>query len=312
MARLSLKSTQVLQRLRSYKPPEFATWNRLPLSRRAAVLILLFADRRGDLRVLITMRSTRMANYSGHAAFPGGKADTLEETPFQIARREASEEIGLPEDDEKLPRPFRIEHLCQMPYNLAKTELAVRPCIAFLHADDGSGRTESMVGEALVPRPEASEVAAVFSAPFHNFLKCEDEVPEGGVATPGHTSDWYQGSWTQWHDGRWRMHNFYVPITNQRVTKPKTEKNTDQKATVEQLTKEEEEGLTRYRVWGMTARILVDAARLAYDEKPEFDFNEHMGDEKMIENLFAMGRLTEVKKAGSEITKEDPSSASKL
>lgn len=199
-----------------------------------------------------------------------------------------------------------------MPCSLAKTELAVRPCIAFLHADiSDAGPAERTVGEALIPRPDASEVAAVFSAPFHNFLKTADEVAEG-VATPGHVSDWYAGSWTEWNSGRWRMHNFYVPINNQRVTKPKTQ-DTEQTATVKKLDEEEEEeGLTRYRVWGMTARILLDAARLAYDEKPDFEHNEHMGDEKMIENLFAMGRLTGVKKAGSTLTKEDLSSAAKM
>ena len=54
-----------IARLRAYKPPNFAVWDRLPLSRRAAVLILLFADRRGDLRVVITMRATSLRNYSG-------------------------------------------------------------------------------------------------------------------------------------------------------------------------------------------------------------------------------------------------------
>jgi coenzyme A diphosphatase NUDT7 len=29
--------------------------------------------------------------------------------------------------------------------------------------------------------------------------------------------------------------------------------------------------LVRYKVWGMTARILVDAARVAYGEEPSFE-----------------------------------------
>lgn len=55
----------VLARLRSYKPPPFPTWDRLDVSRRAAVLVLLFADRRGDLRVVITMRAASLRNFSG-------------------------------------------------------------------------------------------------------------------------------------------------------------------------------------------------------------------------------------------------------
>jgi hypothetical protein len=121
----------------------------------------------------------------------------------------------------------------------------------------------------MIPRLDAKEVAAVFSAPFHNFLKAEDEVREGDNP-PGKRSDWYHGRWMQWHDGRWRMHNFFVPITNQRVSKPKVREG-GQAAIAEQLDEEESEGLTRYKVWGMTARMLVDAARVAYGEDPEFE-----------------------------------------
>jgi coenzyme A diphosphatase NUDT7 len=57
-----------IARLRAYRPPPFSVWDHLPLSRRAAVLILLFADRRGDLRVVITMRASTLRNYSGEEA----------------------------------------------------------------------------------------------------------------------------------------------------------------------------------------------------------------------------------------------------
>lgn len=204
---------------------------------------------------------------TGHAAFPGGKADTIEESPFQIARREAFEEIGLPEDDKKIPPPFRIEHLCELPFNLAKTELAVRPCVAFLHSDDPTG--QKTVDKSMMPKLDAKEVAAVFSAPFHNFLRSEDEVREG-ESIPGKRGDWYRGDWTEWHEDRWRMHHFHVPINNQTVTKPKVREG-GQAAIAEQLDEEEDKGMQRYLVWGMTARMLVDASRLAYDEEPEFE-----------------------------------------
>ena len=121
----------------------------------------------------------------------------------------------------------------------------------------------------MIPRLDAKEVAAVFSAPFHNFLMMGDELREG-EQLPGDRSDWYDGAWMTWLDGRWRMHNFYVPITNQKVAKAKV-RESGQVAIAEQLDEEEDAGLTRYRVWGMTARILVDAARLAYAEDPEFE-----------------------------------------
>lgn len=281
-------SKAALARLRAYKPPPFPLYDQLPVSRRAAVLLLLFADRRGDLRIVITMRAASLRNYSGHAALPGGKADNLTETPFEIARREAYEEIGLPLDDSKFPKHFRIEHLCQLPFNLAKTELAVAPCVAFLHSNGGS------VEEQMIPRLDAKEVAAVFSAPFHNFLRAEDEVRPGEVV-PGSKKDWYAGAWTDWHEGRWRMHEFHVPVTNQTVTKPKIREG-GQKSISDDV-EEEEEQPQRYKVWGMTARILVDAARVAYGENPEFEHNDHFGDEHMMEVLHKMGRMGDKKRA---------------
>lgn len=117
----------------------------------------------------------------------------------------------------------------------------------------------------MIPRLDAKEVAAVFSAPFHNFLRTEDE----GEDVPGSRRDWYSGSWTDWHEGRWRMHNFYVPINNQKVSKPKVRVGG-------QVSMAEEEddnapGPQRYKVFGMTARMLVDGARVAYAEDPDFE-----------------------------------------
>ncbi|KAI9053479.1 hypothetical protein LZ554_002435 [Drepanopeziza brunnea f. sp. 'monogermtubi'] len=263
MAPLTPAAVAAIARLRAFHPPPFSTWDHLSLSRKAAVLILLFADRRGDLRVVLTMRAASLRSYSGQAAFPGGKADTLDEDPFDIARREAYEEIGLPRDDSKIPSPFRIEHLCQLPFSCARTALA-------------------------------RVVAAVFTARFHNFLREEDEVHEG-EDVPGSRSDWYRGAWVDFNHSRWRMHEFYVPINHQLVTKPKVREG-GQAAIAESLDEDEgkdEAGTMRYKVWGMTARILVDAARVAYGEEPEFAHNTHFGDEAMIEKLYKMNRFGE-------------------
>lgn len=78
---MTLLTQAAVARLRAFKPPPFPLWDRIHTSRKAAVLLLLYADRRGDLRVVITMRAASLRSFSGHAAFPGGKADTAEETP---------------------------------------------------------------------------------------------------------------------------------------------------------------------------------------------------------------------------------------
>ena len=48
-----------------------------------------------------------------------------------------------------------------------------------------------------------------------------------------------------------------------------------------------------YRIFGMTARIIVDAARVAYGQEPEFEHNSHFGDEEMIAKLCQSGRFQE-------------------
>ncbi|KAF9766176.1 hypothetical protein IL306_001455 [Fusarium sp. DS 682] len=289
MSPLNAMSAAAIARLRAYKPPSFPLWDRLPVRRRAAVLILLYSDRRGDLRVVITMRAASLRNFSGHAAFPGGKADDLEETPFQIARREAWEEIGLPMDDSKLPKPFRVEHLCYLPPSLARTHLVVRPCVAFLHADQRTaGEPAPTVEETMIPRLDAREVAAVFSAPFYNFLLAKDLPPAPGETLP--EGQWYDGFWHHWKDHPWRVHNFYVPVNNQSISKPR--RDSEQSLLVDELEKQEEPD-GRFKVWGMTARILVDAARIAYAQEPEFEHNDTFGDEDIIAHADSLGELGE-------------------
>jgi len=217
----------------------------------------------------------------------------------------------------------------------------VRPCVAFLSASSSNNKlppgtpTPTPTAEdTLIPRLDAREVAAVFSAPFHNFLRARDEdyasagagEKEAGIEAAGFPAEWYRGSWTDWHESRWRMHNFYVPITNQTVTKPKpkspkSSSGSSSSSSVgvglpyQQHQREAADhlaGLSRFRVFGMTARILVDCARVAYAEEPEFEHNAHFGDEEMIGRLLAMERLGAVRKSDDELTREDMKAAAKL
>ncbi|EAW09415.1 NUDIX hydrolase [Aspergillus clavatus NRRL 1] len=307
MPRLNLASQKAIDRLRNYRPPP-TNYDLVPLSRRAAVLLLLYADAKGDLRVVLTIRAKTLSSYAGQAALPGGRADSLEETAFQTARREAREEIGLPDLRQQFPQPFKVEHLCEFPANLARTELVVRPCVALLHSYDGKTGENADPEVSLIPRLDAREVAAVFTASFHNFLRMRDGDDWG----TGDPAEWYQGAWTEWHQSNWRMHQFFVPIDNRTVVKPRSSNRT-QNLAADQLKEKEESGeVTRYLVFGMTARILVDVARVAYGEEPEFEHNSHFGDEDMIANLRRMGRLSAVRKATDELTRETMQKAAKL
>lgn len=105
------------------------------------------------------------------------------------------------------------------------------------------------------------------------------------------------------------MHNFYVPITNQRITKSRrlsvsSTEGTDSNLSPEERAKvlekkhlwgESSMGETRYRVWGLTARLLVDAARIAFDEEPQFDYNKKLGEEHVLREFLASGRFEKAK-----------------
>ncbi|KOS39482.1 hypothetical protein ACN38_g9685 [Penicillium nordicum] len=257
MAPLNPTSQEAISRLRNYVPPP-TVYNSVPLSRRAAVLILLFADAKGDLKVVVTIRAKTLSSYAGDAALPGGRAD-INETAFQTARREANEEIGLSDINQKLPSPFSVEHLCEFPANLARTEVVVRPCVALLHSYDPHSGLNADPEVSLIPILDAREVEAVFTAPFKGFLS--ESVEKG--------HEWYRGAWGMWHNSQWRMHQFFV----------------------HEISEHGEDHV--YRIFGMTARIIVDAARVAYAQEPEFEHNSHFGDEEMIAGLRQLGRLQE-------------------
>ena len=176
-----------------------------------------------------------------------------------------------------------MEHLCILPTNLALTELGVVPCVALLHVKDNPTDPE----ESLMPRLDAKEVAAVFSVPFHKFLSHQNDQ----VQSTGGKQPWYQGFWGTWNQKSWRMHYFYIPRS------PNTKSSTPEEP---------------YKVFGMTARILVDAARVAFAEEPSFEHNSEFGDEKMLRGLLEMGRLGTERRPGSQISREDLAKAAKI
>ena len=63
-------------------------------ARRAAALVLLFPDARGDARLVLTERPDGL-RHARQVSLPGGKEDPGDEFPAGTALREASEEVGL-------------------------------------------------------------------------------------------------------------------------------------------------------------------------------------------------------------------------
>ncbi|KKA28634.1 hypothetical protein TD95_001878 [Thielaviopsis punctulata] len=305
MAPLNLQSLAAVARLRRFSAPSFPLWNNLPACRRAGVLILLYPDRVGDLRVVLTMRATGMRNFGGHAAFPGGKADSKHESPYEIARREAWEEIGLPQTNAELPPGFEIQFLCYLPHALARTDVVVRPCVALLNRVPARSAftssspsftappfsTSPIAANALKPTPDANEVAAVFSSGLADFLTTQDTPTRDADSyrkAPTPPGPWYTGHWADYDGQPWRVHNFYVPITNQRVAKPPPSLLHPAHT---QAGDPLEEYPGRYKVWGMTAKILTETARVAYARRPSMEHNEQLGDEDLAMRAADMGRF---------------------
>ncbi|XP_042041908.1 nudix hydrolase 15, mitochondrial-like isoform X2 [Salvia splendens] len=121
-----------------------------PIERnRAAVLICLFEDESGDLRVILTRRSSKLSSHSGEVALPGGKRGENDSDDAATALREAHEEIGLD--------PSMVEII----------NIAVVPVIGVIWDKT-----------AFEPTLNAAEVESVFDAPLEMFLKDENRRQE--------------------------------------------------------------------------------------------------------------------------------------
>lgn len=267
-----------------------------------------------------------------------GKADTVEEQAFLTARREAFEEIGLPMADQQLPKGYSVEHLTELPCNLAITELGVKPCVAYIHApgqDTGSASEQGGVRVAdpardLLPTLEVKEVAALFTAPFRNFLHKEDvDVRDREVE-----GQWHIGFGRSWLEEAWRVHQFFVPVTEGRVVRggqveqvddgssegPPAQVPEDTPLHMRRDPRTAQAGSAavdplqqaRYRVYGLTADILVDCARIAYGQEPDFVHKHTVGDEDLIGRLLQLGKLGPIRGKKDLLTRELMEKASKL
>ncbi|KAJ6257652.1 hypothetical protein Dda_7439 [Drechslerella dactyloides] len=307
---------EAIGRLRNYKPP-LDQWEEMDFSRRAAVLILLFPDAKGELRIVLTERSSTLRTFAGQVALPGGKADSPTESAFDTARREASEEIGLPSRNDFLPSPFTVTHLCEMPMNLSRNQLGVRPCVALLHTKPGFSGTSAAnnAEESLIPRLDPKEVASVFTVPLKAFLTSQyknpelDDNPEKLVQSesivdidfgsiPSGDTGWYEGQWLDWYGIKWRGHQFNVytsPVVVQRKASTEVLEDEAQAHASAGMRKggggTHDKKLVKYKVWGMTARIVVDAARVAFGQNPDFEYVDKMGDDDVIAILQGQGKL---------------------
>jgi 8-oxo-dGTP pyrophosphatase MutT (NUDIX family) len=123
-----------------YRPTGSSDWRP---NRTAAVLVPLLDHE--DPQVVLTRRADHLPHHPGQISFPGGAAESGDESAVQTAMREAWEEIGLPAE-----RTTPIGFLDRMD---TISDYRVLPVVALVR-----GPVEW--------RPDLSEVAEVFTLPL--------------------------------------------------------------------------------------------------------------------------------------------------
>lgn len=133
----------------------------------AAVLIPLVA--RPSPTLLLTQRTSHLANHSGQIAFPGGKVDESDTDEIDAALREAEEEVGL-------AREF-VQVLGTLPIYTTGTAFIITPVVA-------------LVQPGFTLAPNEGEVADVFEVPL-SFLLDPAHHRRHALTAEGVRREWF-------------------------------------------------------------------------------------------------------------------------
>lgn len=320
-----------LANISSYVPRYYhqlpsSVWSRLPASRRSAVFVLLFLGKMGELRVILTKRSSQLRNFPGHISLPGGKADSEAETEWQVSRREMEEEIGISADNEQLKSRFgfAIDHLKVLPCYLLRTFLAVRPCVGFMRFSGDVLESELIHKLTLTLNP--GESSGIFSCPLRDFLHpAVNDEPAESIERQSHAVHWGAVPWS--------LRSYIFPqralqepawLTNvrdlleedssdedERAKRSQTPPPTPEEAATQQTKRQKLAEWGRlgsrrdsdtkeriYDVWGLTANILHDVAAICYGHSA----GNH-GEEELIYSVWHYGNQMRQKERSPEETK---------
>lgn len=272
----------------------------------SAVLIGLFTHPvSNSIHVLLTERSAALRSHAGDVALPGGKRDLTDESDVACALREADEEVGLPA---ALLRPFdpttaaisssaasassssgspmtvaaAIHLLAPGQPSISKDGLAVMPIIAAIPTPsyllpiqlDGAFSTPSPSSShsrlnlgSFDARLNSEEVACLFSVPLNYFL--EPDSLEAGIGGAG-----YSAKTITWRGKEMKLHEFNVRLGPNDYIESEGEKerrrNKEMNTASTDLSVRPSRG---FRVWGLTAFMLVQAAVQVFQRQPRFDIS---------------------------------------
>ncbi|KAF9957039.1 hypothetical protein BGZ72_002231 [Mortierella alpina] len=233
----SQASLQALKNLQNHPRPI----DNYEAKKRSAVLVALLPNDQGELEVLLTVRSSALRTNAGDSAFPGDPEDV---DLCATAKREAFEEVRLP--------PSASEVLTTLSPVLSRHMQVVTPIVAYCP----TMTTADL--HSLYPNP--GEVAAIFTAPLSTFLS----------PSP---SD-YAHFDMQWTFSNHRVHRFERCGASNHLLGEMDVGSAPQNAYLvgsDKNQKDLDRGITGWPVYGMTAGVLIDVARIAYQREPDFE-----------------------------------------
>ncbi|MEX1037773.1 MAG: CoA pyrophosphatase [Acidimicrobiia bacterium] len=111
----------------------------------AGVLVPLYEDGNGDIRVVLTKRPDTMPTHAGHISFPGGRPHPGDGGPVGTAIREAQEEVGI--DPDQVTVLGFLE-----PIDTVEYKLMVVPVVARISTPLNLVRSEREVARIYQPR----------------------------------------------------------------------------------------------------------------------------------------------------------------
>jgi 8-oxo-dGTP pyrophosphatase MutT (NUDIX family) len=111
----------------------------------AGVLVPLYEDDHGDIRVVLTKRPDTMPTHAGHISFPGGRPHPGDGGPVDTAIREAHEEVGI--DPDQVTVLGFLE-----PIDTVEFKLMVVPVVARISTPLNLVRSEREVARIYHPR----------------------------------------------------------------------------------------------------------------------------------------------------------------
>ncbi|QIB66851.1 NUDIX hydrolase [Kineobactrum salinum] len=133
-------------RLQRHHAPRPEPWR--GEGRQAAVLVAITEE--AEPRVVLGRRAEHLPLHPGEIAFPGGKREPEDATPWDTALRETEEEIGWPR--------IAVQPVAQLGVLLTRSGFAVHPCVV-------------RVAELPPMRVDQEEFDAVFLAPLALFAE---------------------------------------------------------------------------------------------------------------------------------------------